>query len=266
MGVRSRPAAGAQYRGGVAQQVRALPCQGRGREFDPRRHRSPQKEGAGRPRRSAPHARLAQRKSARPTRGRPEGQHLQRVPSPRRLTDRPPGYEPGSPSSNLGEGTHRSVAQRQSVGLTNRGAQVRVLPDRPWWSNGEATSPAVTRAAEGAVPSDHPTGGRRMAGWPHRSVKPDPSGRRRFDTCSAHARSHGPGDRTPASGAGGAGSNPAGSTKARHSPEAGGGLQSRRSGFDSPPCLQWLAARGTCGCLLLRAASGNPTRQLICGE
>src|ERR1700722_11015764 len=61
----------------------------------------------------------------------------ERNSSPRRLTDRPSGYEPDSPSSNLGGGTRRSVAQRQSGGPTNRGAQVRVLPDRRWlWCKG----------------------------------------------------------------------------------------------------------------------------------
>jgi hypothetical protein len=36
-------------------------------------------------------------------------------------------------------GVRRSVAQRQSIGPTNRGAQVRVLPDRRWsWCSGAA--------------------------------------------------------------------------------------------------------------------------------
>jgi hypothetical protein len=36
-------------------------------------------------------------------------------------------------------------------------------------------SPTIlTRAEERAVPSDHPMGGRRMVGWPHRSVKSVP--------------------------------------------------------------------------------------------
>jgi hypothetical protein len=46
---------------------------------------------------------------------------------------------------SLGEGSspsgsaYRSVAQRQSIGPTNRGAQVRVLPDRRWsWCSGLA--------------------------------------------------------------------------------------------------------------------------------
>ena len=78
--------------------------------------------------------------------------HVRLVPrvrnsNPRRLTERPSGYEPDSPSSNLGEGAQRSVAQRQSIGPTNRGAQVRVLPDRRWsWCSGPAHL-TVTQAA-----------------------------------------------------------------------------------------------------------------------
>jgi hypothetical protein len=73
----STPCAGASY-GVLAQQVSAPPRHGGGCGFEPRRQ-----------------ARLAQRKSARPTRGRREGQHLQRVPRPDGATDSAPGYEPG---------------------------------------------------------------------------------------------------------------------------------------------------------------------------
>lgn len=45
----------------------------------------------------------------------------------------------GSAGSTPARGAWRSVAQRQSIGPTNRGAQVRVLPDRRWsWCSGLA--------------------------------------------------------------------------------------------------------------------------------
>ena len=45
--------------------------------------------------------------------------------------------------------------------------------ERKAWLKQER-SRAVNPAAEGSEPSGHPMGGRRIAGWPHRSVKPDP--------------------------------------------------------------------------------------------
>ena len=49
--------------------------------------------------------------------------------------------------STPARGARRSVAQRQSIGPTNRGAQVRVLPDRRWsWCSGPAFL-TVTQAA-----------------------------------------------------------------------------------------------------------------------
>jgi hypothetical protein len=44
----------------------------------------------------------------------------------------------------------------------------------------------VNPAAEGSEPSGHPNGRKADSGWPRRSVKPDPPGHCRFDTCSAH--------------------------------------------------------------------------------
>jgi hypothetical protein len=52
-----------------------------------------------------------------------------------------------SAGSTPARGARRSVAQRQSIGPTNRGAQVRVLPDRRWsWCSGPAFL-TVTQAA-----------------------------------------------------------------------------------------------------------------------
>src|ERR1035438_5497954 len=81
--------------------VRALPCQGRGREFKSRSHR---------------HARLAQRKSTCPTCGRPEGQHLQRVPSSHGETEIMADYEfvvggSSPPGSANGKAPRASVAE-----------------------------------------------------------------------------------------------------------------------------------------------------------
>jgi hypothetical protein len=72
-------------------------------------------------------------------------------------------YESAVGGSSPPGSTQRSGAQRQSGGPTHRSAQVRVPPDRPWWPNREARSAAVTRAAEGAVPSGHPN--RELGRW-----------------------------------------------------------------------------------------------------
>jgi hypothetical protein len=66
----------------------------------------------------------------------------------------------------------------------------------------------VNPAAEGSEPSGHPNGRKADSGWPRRSVKPDPSGHCRFDTCSAHLSPRSSEERAPVSGTGRGGSIP----------------------------------------------------------
>jgi hypothetical protein len=91
--------------------------------------------------------------------------------------------------SSPAKGARRSVAQRQSIGPTNRGAKVRVLPDRRrLWCRG---SLGCELLGPGSLPGNRPMGGRRLSAWSHRSVKPDSPERRWFNSSFAHALGNG---------------------------------------------------------------------------
>jgi hypothetical protein len=102
----------------------------------------------------------------------------------------------------------------------------------------------VNPAAEGSEPSGHPNGRKADSGWPHRSVKPDPSGRCRFDTCSAHSSPRGAVDSARGSELRG---RPFESARGRHGAHlagAGGGLQPRRCRVRSPGASPRLVVQG----------------------
>jgi hypothetical protein len=102
--------------------------------------------------------------------------------------------------STPARGARRSVAQRQSTGPTNRGAQVRVLPDRRWsWCSGSAFL-TVTQEVPGR--NRVATHGRAVHWRDKRPVK----ARLRpweFESLPAHSYPRGAADSAPVSGIGG---------------------------------------------------------------
>jgi hypothetical protein len=120
------------------------------------------------------HSRLAQRKSARSTSERREGQHLQRLYMPRKLNGWAPGCGPGGCRFDSCSGCGW-LAQWESTVFTPRGRRSDSFASHCGRFRSGRGAGSWSRYSEGSSPSGHPKGGKRLSAWPRRSVKPDSS-------------------------------------------------------------------------------------------